>query len=164
MGSTRPRTSGVGVASPPTICAVPCDGALCGLQLVEPVQSPGRSRPPHGSHHQPTPPAAWRGAANPPCRSNDPDHHQCPRVGWKGSGRIDADCRFLCRASVNCGAVDDRTAMVPDPQPSPRSLPEWEPSAPSATPCSNLTPARTTRAKVENPRRPIDSLPLNCRI
>jgi hypothetical protein len=102
------------------------------------------------------------GAANPPCRSND--HHQCPRVGWKGSGRINADCRLLCRASVNCGAVDDRTALVPDPQPSPHSLPEREPFATSATPCSTLSPARTARAKVENPGRPIASLPVNCRI
>jgi hypothetical protein len=124
----------------------------------------GRSRPPHGSHYQPTTPVAWRGAANPPCRSDDPDHHQCPRVSWKGSGRLDADCRLLCPASVNCGAVDDRTALVPDPQPSPRSLPEREPSATSAAPCSNLTPARTACTKVENPRRPIDSLPVNCRI
>src|SRR4051812_42523161 len=46
----------------------------------------------------------------------------------------------------------------------PRSLPEREPSAPSATPCSNLTPARPAREKVKNPCRPIASLPVNCRI
>jgi hypothetical protein len=54
----------------PRPAAVPCDGALCrtGLQLVEPVRPPGRSRPSPGSHHQPTTPVAWRGEPGMPVK------------------------------------------------------------------------------------------------
>ena len=82
------------------------------------LRAAGRSRPSPRRPDQPPSAAAGYRPPDPPCRPDPPDHHRQPRPPSPRGPAASPNCQVLQRPAPNCGAVDSRRTLAPNPQPS----------------------------------------------